>query len=112
MDLLQVNTWLKVIDLADTALEQNGQDKVIQVQLARNADEYNAVIREMPMIRPTSARVFLCGQAYSGNLLTYAPLYRHLQKTINASICRPLSFVFTNAEAVKLFLVPAKMFRN
>ena len=68
MDLLQMNSWLKVINLDGTSLQHYGEDQAVQAQLSRNADDYNAVMREMPRTRPTSARVFLCGHAYSGKL--------------------------------------------
>jgi hypothetical protein len=55
------------IDSDGTALEWEGQAAQVQAQLENNAKDYMAVLRGMPRVPPKFVRVFLCGNAYSGN---------------------------------------------
>jgi hypothetical protein len=55
MGLLRANPWLKDINLDDTSLERDGNEL--------------AVVKGMPRVQPKFARVFLCGDAYSGKRL-------------------------------------------
>lgn len=66
MELLQVNTTLKKIDLRNTPFEREGKVPAVEEQLRRNAAEYVPVLKEMPQVKPKSARLFLCGFPYAG----------------------------------------------
>jgi hypothetical protein len=67
MDLVRTHPCLMEIDLDGTALEREGQAAQVQAQLENNAKDYMAVLRGMPRVPPKFVRVFLCGNAYSGN---------------------------------------------
>jgi hypothetical protein len=69
MDLLRANTWLKDIDLSYTPLERHGHALQVKAQLEINARDYMAVLKGMRRVQPKFARVFLCGDAYSGKRL-------------------------------------------
>jgi hypothetical protein len=67
MDLVRMHPCLMEITLARTPLEREGQAAQVQTQLENNAKDYMAVLRGMPRVPPKFVRVFLCGNAYSGN---------------------------------------------
>jgi hypothetical protein len=67
MNLVRMHPCLMEIDLDGTALEWEGQAAQVQAQLENNAKDYMAVLRGMPRVPPKFVRVFLCGNAYSGN---------------------------------------------
>jgi hypothetical protein len=69
MDLLRANPWLKEIDLSGTPLELDGHAVQVKAQLEMNSRDYMAVVKGMPRVQPKFARVFLCGDGYSGNRL-------------------------------------------
>ncbi len=69
MDLLRANPWLKDINLDDTPLERDGHAVQVKAQLEMNSRDYMAVVKGMPRVQPKFARVFLCGDAYSGKRL-------------------------------------------
>jgi len=69
MDLLRANPWLKDINLDDTPLERDGHAVQVKAQLEMNSRDYMAVGKGMPRVQPKFARVFLCGDAYSGKRL-------------------------------------------
>ncbi len=70
MDLLRANPWLKEIRLAHTPLERGGHAVQVKAQLEMNSRDYMAVVKGMPRVQPKFARVFLCGDGYSGKQLT------------------------------------------
>jgi hypothetical protein len=67
MDLVRMHPCLMEIDLEGTPLDREGQAAQVQAQLENNAKDYMAVLRGMPRVPPKFVRVFLCGNAYSGN---------------------------------------------
>ncbi len=67
MDLVRMHPCLMEIDLNGTPLQGEGQAAQVQAQLENNAKDYMAVLRGMPRVPPKFVRVFLCGDAYSGN---------------------------------------------
>jgi hypothetical protein len=67
MDLVRMHPCLMEIDLDYTPLYEEGQAAQVQTQLENNAKDYMAVLRGMPRVPPKFVRVFLCGNAYSGN---------------------------------------------
>jgi hypothetical protein len=69
MDLLRANPWLKEINLTGTPLERDGRDVQVKAQLEMNSRDYMAVVKGMRRVQPKFARVFLCGDAYSGKRL-------------------------------------------
>jgi hypothetical protein len=69
MDLLRANPWLKEIDLPGTPLQRDGRAVQVKAQLEMNSRDYMAVVRGMPRVQPKFARVFLCGDGYSGKWL-------------------------------------------
>ncbi len=69
MDLLRANPWLKEIDLYNTPLERHGHAVQVKAQLEMNSRDYMAVVKGMPRVQPKFARVFLCGDGYSGKRL-------------------------------------------
>ncbi len=71
MDLLQINPWLEDINMENTPLEREGYSLHVKAQLQKNKQEHIMVMRDMPKGRPSSARVFLCGHAFSGNPLHF-----------------------------------------
>ncbi|CAK9213615.1 unnamed protein product [Sphagnum troendelagicum] len=70
MDLLRANPWLKEIRLAHTPLERDGHAVQVKAQLEMDSRDYMAVVKGMPRVQPKFARVFLCGDGYSGKQLT------------------------------------------
>jgi hypothetical protein len=68
MDMLVVNKTLKDIHLYDTELDQEGKRKVVKQELKKNAI-YMSQLKELPVAKATSARVFLCGYPYAGKTL-------------------------------------------
>jgi hypothetical protein len=69
MDLLRANPWLKDIYLLGTPLERDGHAVQVEAQLEMNSRDYMAVVKGMRRVQPKFARVFLCGDAYSGKRL-------------------------------------------
>jgi len=69
MDLRRVNLWLKDIELSGTPLERDGRAVQVKAQLEMNSRDYMAVVKGMPRAQPKFARVFLCGDGYSGKRL-------------------------------------------
>jgi hypothetical protein len=69
MDLLRANPWLKDINFDDTPLERDGRAVQVKAQLEMNSRDYMAVVKGMPRVQPKFARVFLCGDGYSGKRL-------------------------------------------
>jgi len=67
MDLVRMHPCLTEIELFGTPLEHEGQAAQVQAQLENNAKDYMAVLRGMARVPPKFVRVFLCGNAYSGN---------------------------------------------
>jgi hypothetical protein len=67
MDLVRMHPCLMGIGLASTPLEREGQGAQVRAQLENNAKDYMAVLRGMRRVPPKFVRVFLCGNAYSGN---------------------------------------------
>ncbi len=67
MDLVRMHPSLMEIHFDGTPLEREGQVAQVQAQLENNAKDYMAVLRGMPRVSPKFVRVFLCGNAYSGN---------------------------------------------
>jgi hypothetical protein len=67
MDLVRMHLCLMEINLNGTPLKWEGQAAQVQAQLENNAKDYMAVLRGMPRVPPKFVRVFLCGNAYSGN---------------------------------------------
>jgi hypothetical protein len=67
MDLVRMHPCLMEIELRGTPLQREGQAAQVQAQLENNAKDYMAVLRGMPRVPPKFVRVFLCGNAYSGN---------------------------------------------
>jgi hypothetical protein len=68
MDMLVVNKTLKDICLESTALEREGKTRVVKQELEKNA-MYMSQLKELPVAKATSARVFLCGYPYAGKTL-------------------------------------------
>jgi hypothetical protein len=90
MDLVRMHPCLMRIDLYDTPLEREGQAAQVQAQLENNAKDYMAVLRGMPRVPPKFVRVFLCGNAYSGNstfslslIFLFRFHYLHLWNCVN-----------------------------
>jgi GTP1/Obg family GTP-binding protein len=77
MDMLVVNKTLKQIDLRQTPLE-TGKRAVVEQELKKNAivyEESMSLLKDLPMVKATSARVFLCGYPFAGkNWCTKASL--------------------------------------
>jgi len=69
MDLLRANPWLKEIGLGGTPLERDRRAVQVKAQLEMNSRDYMAVVKGMPRAQPKFARVFLCGDGYSGKRL-------------------------------------------
>jgi hypothetical protein len=68
MDMLVVNKTLKDIRLEGTELEREGKSEVVKQELEKNA-VYMSQLKELPLAKATSARVFLCGYPYAGKTL-------------------------------------------
>jgi hypothetical protein len=84
MDLLRANPWLKEIDLSRTPLERDGHAVQVKAQLEMNSRDYMAVVKGMPRVQPKFARVFLCGDPYSGKEVQFFNkyLYSHTLEAI------------------------------
>jgi hypothetical protein len=65
MDMLVVNKTLKDIRLEGTKLQREGKSEVVKQELEKNA-VYMSLLKELPVAKATSARVFLCGYPYAG----------------------------------------------
>jgi hypothetical protein len=94
MDLVRMHPRLMEIVLEGTPLEREGQAAQVQAQLENNAKDYMAVLRGMPRVPPKFVRVFLCGNAYSGNSAFSLSLkfllcchYLHLWNCVNHIKC-------------------------
>jgi hypothetical protein len=90
MDLVRMHPCLMKIELGGTPLEREGQATQVQAQLENNAKDYMAVLRGMPRVPPKFVRVFLCGNAYSGNsafslslIFLFCFHYSHLWNCLN-----------------------------
>jgi hypothetical protein len=90
MDVVRMHPCLMEISLGGTPLEREGQAAQVQAQLENNAKDYMAVLRGMPRVPPKFVRVFLCGNAYSGNSAFSLSLifllcfhYSHLWNCVN-----------------------------
>jgi hypothetical protein len=68
MDMLVVNKTLKDIRLDGTGLKREGKSVVVEQELVKNA-AYMSLLKELPVAKATSARVFLCGYPYAGKTL-------------------------------------------
>jgi hypothetical protein len=84
MDLVRMHPCLMKIDLEGTPLEREGQAAQVQAQLENNAKDY------MARVPPKFVRVFLCGNAYSGNaafslslIFLFCFHYSHLWNCVN-----------------------------
>jgi hypothetical protein len=67
MDMLVVNKTLKDIRLASTELQREGKSEVVKQELEKNAVYMS--LKELPVAKATSARVFLCGYPYAGKIV-------------------------------------------
>jgi hypothetical protein len=90
MDLVRMHPCLMEIDLDETPLQREGQAAQVQAQLENNAKDYMAVLRGMRRVPPKFVRVFLCGNAYSGNstfslslIFLFCFHYSHLWNCVN-----------------------------
>jgi hypothetical protein len=90
MDLVRMHPCLMKIDLGETPLEREGQAAQVQAQLENNAKDYMAVLRGKDKVPPKFLRVFLCGNAYSGNsafslslIFLFCFHYLHLWNCVN-----------------------------
>jgi hypothetical protein len=90
MDLVRMHPCLMKIDLEGTPLEREGQAAQVRAQLENNAKDYMAVLRGMPRVPAKFVRVFLCGNAYSGNsafslsfIFLFCFHYSHLWNCLN-----------------------------
>jgi hypothetical protein len=90
MDLVRMHPCLMEIELDDTPLEREGQAAQVRAQLENNTKDYMAVLRGMPRVPPKFVRVFLCGNAYSGNsafslslIFLFCFHYLHLWNCVN-----------------------------
>jgi hypothetical protein len=68
MDMLVVNKTFKKIGLEGTELQREGKSEVVNQELEKNA-MYMSLLKELPVAKATSARVFLCGYPYAGKTL-------------------------------------------
>ncbi len=99
MDLVRMHPCLMEITLRETPLEREGQAAQVEAQLENNAKDYMVVLRGMPRVPPKFVRVFLCGDAYSGNsafslslIFLFCFHYLHLwnyQRHINVFVMTP-----------------------
>jgi len=90
MDLVRMHPCLMDIKLFGTPLQREGQAAQVRAQLKNNAKDYMAVLRGMPRVPPKFVRVFLCGNAYSGNstfslslIFLFCLHYLHLWNCVN-----------------------------
>jgi len=68
MDMLVVNKTLKDICLVATELERGGKSEVVNQELEKNV-VYMSQLKELPVAKATSARIFLCGYPYAGKTI-------------------------------------------
>jgi hypothetical protein len=66
MDVLRVNLTLKDIELRGTSLDREGKVFAIKEQLRRNEMSKVSHLKDLHMVKPTSARVIFCGSPYAG----------------------------------------------
>jgi hypothetical protein len=69
MDMLVVNKTLKEIDWGQYRYSQAGKCAVLEQELKKNAivyEESMSLLKDLPMVKATSARVFLCGYPFAG----------------------------------------------
>jgi hypothetical protein len=66
MDVLLVNFTLKALKWSETYLDHEFEFLVIKDQLRRNARYKVLHLKELEMVKPTSARVIFCGFPYAG----------------------------------------------
>jgi hypothetical protein len=90
MDLLRANPWLKKIDLSGTPLERDGHAVQVKAQLEMNSRDYMAVVKGMPRVQPKFARVFLCGDGYSGKTTLRRSMVRSFVKGFQGKMVIPL----------------------
>jgi hypothetical protein len=90
MDLVHMHPCLMEINLFGTPLQMEGQAAQVRAQLKNNAKDYMAVLRGMRRVPPKFVRVFLCGNAYSGNsafslslIFLFRFHYSHLWNCVN-----------------------------
>jgi len=71
MDMLVVNKTLKDICLVATELERGGKSEVVNQELEKNVVymSYMSQLKELPVAKATSARIFLCGYRYAGKTI-------------------------------------------
>jgi hypothetical protein len=78
MDMLVVNKTLKEIDWGQYRYSQAGKCAVLEQELKKNAIVYEdsmSLLKDLPMVKATSARVFLCSYPFAGkNWCTKASL--------------------------------------
>ncbi|CAK9871826.1 unnamed protein product [Sphagnum jensenii] len=77
MDMLVVNKTVKVIHLKGTTLDREGKGQIVNQELEKNA-VYMSLLKELPVAKATSARVFLCGYPYAGKTTLRKGLVRCL----------------------------------
>jgi hypothetical protein len=103
MDLVRMHPCLMEIELYGTPLQREGQAAQVEAQLENNAKDYMAVLRGMPRVPPKFVRVFLCGDAYSGNsafslslIFLFCFHYSHLWNCVNHinGFCNDSTVVF------------------
>ncbi|KAJ7515212.1 hypothetical protein O6H91_22G005800 [Diphasiastrum complanatum] len=93
-DLLATNLYLKIIDVRHTPLEREGKEAVIRARLESKVRKQQAaleLLKEMPVVSPKAARVFLCGYPFAGKTT--------LQKSMIQGMAHPavrLLFSFLN----------------
>ncbi|KAH9534186.1 hypothetical protein CY35_18G093500 [Sphagnum magellanicum] len=90
MDLLRANPWLKDINFDDTPLERDGRAVQVKAQLEMNSRDYMAVVKGMPRVQPKFARVFLCGDGYSGKTTLRRSMVRSFVKGFQGKMVIPL----------------------
>ncbi len=69
MDMLVVNKTLKKIDRGYFGSSQEGKYAVLEQELKKNAivyEESMSLLKDLPVVKATSARVFLCGYPFAG----------------------------------------------
>jgi hypothetical protein len=69
MDMLVVNKTLKKIDWGYFGSSQEGKYAVLEQELKKNAivyEESMSLLKDLPVVKATSARVFLCGYPFAG----------------------------------------------
>ncbi|KAH8934787.1 hypothetical protein BDL97_18G102700 [Sphagnum fallax] len=90
MDLLRANPWLKDIKLSGTPLERDGHAVQVKAQLEMNSRDYMAVVKGMRRVQPKFARVFLCGDGYSGKTTLRRSMVRSFLQGFQGKMVIPL----------------------